>query len=369
MVNEIFQVIYQKVARYFKGLLFCLSQLLVITFKTDIGILKIIVLITKRYISEGRIYSHHSKMVMTNFTGDGNEKTVQELFCSAELTAELHNQLICLSVLNIFLSITAFLGNALILAALNKENSLQPPSKLLFRNLAATDLCVGVVLEPLGVTYWISVIKKRWDICRYALSASFITSFILCSVSLLTMTAISVDRLLALLSGLRYRQHVVLKRRFVITVTVFWIVSIVGSTLYFWDYQITLWYSYIGLAVCLVISVFSYSKIFHTLRHLQPQVHIHQEQPSQTRPLNIARYKKAVYSALWLQLTLITCFLPYGIMAGFWNKSLSLFSARYFAVTLVYLNSSLNPFLFCWKIREVRRAVKETITQFLCSLS
>ena len=33
------------------------------------------------------------------------------------------------------------------------------------------------------------------------------------------------------------------------------------------------------------------------------------------------------------------------------------------AIVLVFFNSSLNPFLYCWKIIEVRQAVKQTIRQ------
>ena len=52
---------------------------------------------------------------------------------------------------------------------------------------------------------------------------------ILCTISSLTLTAISVDRLLALLLGLRYRQVVTLKRAFLVIVS-FWTVSTVFST-------------------------------------------------------------------------------------------------------------------------------------------
>ena len=62
--------------------------------------------------------------------------------------------------LTLFLSITAFLGNTLILVALRKDTSIHPPSKLLYRNLAITDLCVAVILEPLLVAQCISVVNK-----------------------------------------------------------------------------------------------------------------------------------------------------------------------------------------------------------------
>ena len=108
-------------------------------------------------------------MEMQNFTGGENlHVTVAELWCSTELTEEVHGELIFLSVVNICLSITAVLGNTLILVALHKDTSIHPPSKLLYRNLAITDLCVGILVEPLQVAYWISGVNKRWDICYYA---------------------------------------------------------------------------------------------------------------------------------------------------------------------------------------------------------
>ena len=156
----------------------------------------------------------------TSFTRDGRETERKvKLFCSTTLTGESHEELIYLAAFNVFLSITAFLGNTLILLALRKESSLHPPSKLLLRCLTVTDLCVGVIAEPLLVVYWISFVHKSWDFCRYAFYSGYIFGFILCSVSLLVLTAISVDRLLALLLRLRYRQVVTLKRLYVILVS------------------------------------------------------------------------------------------------------------------------------------------------------
>ena len=131
------------------------------------------------------------------------ENSISELYCSASVTARVHDELIVLLVLNTFLSITAFLGNTLILVALYKESSLHPPSKLLLRSLAITDLLVGIIVEPLNVAYLMSVRSKRWDICYNVYLALLLASYVLCAVSLLVLTAISVDRLLALWLGLR----------------------------------------------------------------------------------------------------------------------------------------------------------------------
>ena len=294
-------------------------------------------------------------------------KTLEELVCSPTLTGGSQQPSIHLAVLNIFLSLTAILGNSLILVALRKESSLHPPSKLLYRNLATTDLLVGLVTHPLSVTYRISSIYKQWNLCRYSRSAGYLSSYALCGVSLLTMTTISVDRLLALLLGLRYKRIVTLKRTYVIVATV-WVSSGVAALCYILNKRIVFWFLYIIVPLCLVISIAAYTKIFHTLHYNKARV---QQQSSQPNSLNILRYRKAVHSALSVQLALVVCYAPYIIVESVTARRKTLSShivvIRGTVVALLYFNSTLNPFLYCWKISEVRKAVKQTIRQSLCS--
>ena len=305
-------------------------------------------------------------MATANPAGNRQQETVEQLFCSTGLPAG--GQLTVILVLNSFLSIIAFTGNALILIALHKESSLHPPSKLLLRCLATTDLCVGLISEPLFVTSCVSLVNEYWNICRYAANAGFTTASIFCGVSMLTLTAISVDRLLALLLGLRYRQVVTLKRIYMIVIT-FLVVCTVTAAMWFWNPVINLWCSIIVTSLCLVTSAFSYTKIFFTLRHHQNQLQDHIQQPNQTNQLNIAGYKKAVSTTIWLQMTLVVCYLPYGVvtvLAPNSGRIPSVYYAWRYAFTLVFFNSLLNPILYCWKIGEVRQAVKDTIRQVLC---
>ena len=213
-----------------------------------------------------------------------------------------------------------------------------------------------------------SLVHENWSLCRYAYDAAFITSFVLGIVSLFTVTAISVDRLLALLLALRYRQVVTLKRTSMAVVT-FWIVSGIAISSNFFDPRIAFWVIYVGIPSCLVISIASYIKIFCALSHHHTQVQDHlQQQPSQPNALNMARYRKAVYSALWVQLALVVCYLPNTIaiiLANNEPRSSHLIAIGMTSV-LVLFNSSLNPFLYCWKISEVRQAVNQTIRQVLC---
>ena len=312
-------------------------------------------------------------MVIANATGGGKHtESFSQQLCSVSLTDGIHGELIFIATLDVILSITAFLGNTLILIALRKESSLHPPSKVLFNCLATTDLCVGLIVQPIHVSYLISRVQEKWDFCPYAVASHFIACYTLSGVSLLTVTGKSVDRLLAALLGLRYRQVVTLKRTYVLVV-LFWVVSILAATSYLINDLITFWYGYIVISLCVVISMSSYTKIFFTLRRHQTEVQNHTQQPSQGTELNLARYRRAVFSTLWVQCALVVCYLPYCIVSAcfrYGRKShfQSYFLAWELTITLAYLNSSLNPFLYCWKISEVKQAVKKTIREMLyCS--
>ena len=181
------------------------------------------------------------------------------------------------------------------------------------------------------------------------------------------------DRLLALLLlGLRYRQVVTLKRTRIAVIGL-WIMCIVGPSTTFWNILITSWYQNIVTALCVATTISAYTKIFLSLRHNQIRVqnHVAQGQQGQEIPLNIARYRKAVSSALWVQLILVICYLPYNIAVALSPQREMSFSTYHLAVifTGTTVHSSLNPLLYCWKIREVRQAVKETLRQVFCRSS
>ena len=223
--------------------------------------------------------------------------------------------------LNIFLSITATLGNALILVALRNVSSIHPPTKLLFRCLAVTDLCVGLICQPLYVYLIIgNFIRELWYV-------HFFFYVVLLAVSPLTSAAISVDRLLALLLGLRYR-HVVTLCRVRVIIACVWFIAVsnaslycVASILFHYESLLASWWTYRAFIIfSIIVSTFSYTKIFFTLRHQQAQVrdHVQPEQSSRVRSvLNIARYKKTVYSVAWIQFAMLACYGPFIVMAFF----------------------------------------------------
>ena len=317
--------------------------------------------------------SQNRNKMATNFTDDENYSMFERLVCSTSLH-ELHAMQF-LTALNIFLSIATSLGNTLILVALRKESSLQPPSKLLYICLATTDLCVGLLLQPLHIIVLITVITGQEGLCIRILTAIYVIGVILLGLSLSTLTAISVDRLLALLLRLRYRRIVTLKRTRVM-VAMAWVLQAFVGTMFFWVHFAFLWYGYVYMTVCIVTSTFSYTKIYFTLRQHRAEI---QNQIQQSQPYggggaqpNEALYRKTVSTVVWIQLTLMACYVPYGIYAALitrYGLSPSFVLSGKFVSTLVYVNSALNPFLYCWKMRGVRQAVKDMIRQIWCSRS
>lgn len=140
---------------------------------------------------------------MANLTVAGKHSAVQAELCIAALNEVQVLYTMFILILNVLLS-------------------LHPPSKLLLRCLATTDLLVGLVSQPLYIIYLLSLITTREhggnDLCVYSATLSTVSSSILCLVSLMTSTAISVDRLLALQiqTSCNVQAHVSCDNRFLV---------------------------------------------------------------------------------------------------------------------------------------------------------
>lgn len=296
---------------------------------------------------------------------DRSENLTTEMFCSSPVGGILILRF--LIIISIFLAISSTFGNILILAALRKVSFLHPPSKILLRSLILTDLCVGIAVGPLYVIFLFTIEFKNWNFCCQVISAVLLSGQTLCSVSLLTMTAIGVDRLLALSLGLRYRQ-VVTSRRAQGTAISLWFIGSGGAIMELFNYRTALFYGSFLVLLSITVSTFCYLKIYRKLRQHQGQVHgnIHQRQANRPEPLNIARYRKTVSSAVWIQLSLIAFYLP-GIVIITLVASRGLDPILLLVciciTTFIHFNSTLNPVLYCWTMREVRQVMRGNLRQ------
>ena len=216
---------------------------------------------------------------------------------------------------NIFLAFTATLGNTLILIALHKVSSIHPPTKFLLRCLAMSDFCVGVIVQPLFAAFLIGIASGDWRIIYLTLN---FLNFTFCGFSFATATAMSVDRLLALFLGLRYR-HTVTLTRVRSLVVCFLLVSTVNGFMHsLVSRNFAKSVGFFVIIISVFLSVFSHVKIFLKLRQYRAEVQQrvgHEQAIGGGIPLNIERYKKTVWTIAWVQLALVFCYFPLFIFA------------------------------------------------------
>ena len=270
--------------------------------------------------------------------------------------------------LNVFLSVIATIGNLLILVALRKVTSINPPTKLLFQCLAVTDLCVGLIEQPLFVTVLLADFASPTAL-HYVGVVYGGLNFILGGVSMMTAATISIDRLLALMLGLSYKPTVTVKRVRTVVI-IFWLASFsVGFSFFIGLYIVAYGTSFVFVLLSIFTSVFSFTKIVLKLRQQQAQVQQRFEQERVNGggiPLNIARYRKMVHSVAWLQMAMIVCCIPsltVVILSRIVTQRVEKLFLYYSAMTVLFLNCSVNPILYCWRIGEVKKEVKNTLKQ------
>ena len=287
--------------------------------------------------------------------------------------------LFLLSFVNGVLLVCTLLGNAVILWILRGVSSLHPPSRTLFYSLTASDLCVGFLVHPFNLVYMLSSATGNAVLCFSTLPYLEVAGFAMSGISLLTTSEISVDRLLALRLKLRYREVVSVGRaRLIVIIT--WLMCFAAGSTSLWSRGTFTILQIFGVFLCIAVSSFSYTAIHISLRQREKQRQERQiawDQPSQsvtvteasTSVLSTRRYKNTVSTALWVYCVLLMCSFPYMIVAVLWaiyGGNEAILIAHAYTLTLLYFNSVVNPMLYCWKIREVRQAVRELCSRVCC---
>ena len=243
------------------------------------------------------------------------------------------------TILNAVFSGSAIIGNLLILVDLKKDSRLHPSSKLLFRSLASTDLYVSLIAQPSIVVYLILILKRDYSLYETSERVPNLSCVVFTVISLCTLTWISVDRLLALRLGIRYRHFVTVAR--VRRILVFsWLLVLATGTFQFCKHNVYLVILTSNVIICLVLTIFRY--IFVTMRRRRAQQIA--EMGRQTG--HMLRYKKTVYKLLWISLLMVSFYVPFSYVSAVrLVKGPDATSAVWLVsmATVVFLNSSLNP--------------------------
>ena len=276
-------------------------------------------------------------------------------------------------VLNILLTFTAIVLNSVTIQALRKASSLSKPLRTLLLSLTFTDLGVGLLCHPFNIAFlikWLRQEMESYPTCAAYTAFTFITNS-LSKASFFGIAALSVDRFLAIHLHLRY-QELVTHRRVVAVVVFMWIFSVVFTL---FRLLVTTDITYVVFAIngiiCYVVSACLYFRIYLAVRRHKHHIQALEVAQNGKMAANMVSASKSAVGTFYVYLVFLICYLPHSFSLAFialHGSNAKTKVSTIYTWTLVLFNSSLNPVIYCWKLRPIRRAVMDILQNILSRL-
>ena len=263
-------------------------------------------------------------------------------------------------VVNAFTAFTAIVFNSLTIQAIRKTPSLPKPLKTLLLSLAVSDVAVGLIAQPFLIVN-LNIVFKTFPKMLWVIQLA------LANASFLGIVALSLDRFLAVHLHLRYQELVTHKRILGQAISA-WVFSALLPLFYVWideikkliNITIIIW------SLCFIFITVISVRLYFAVRHHANQIQALQvQEATQNGDLaNASRLRKSAVSIFYVYFVFLACYLPFycTFLAGDIFKvfliSKNLF---YFSQTLMFINSTLNPVIYCWRMRDIRRSIKDIL--------
>ncbi|XP_078345578.1 melanocyte-stimulating hormone receptor-like [Oculina patagonica] len=302
---------------------------------------------------------------MKNYTGFMNNEPKRDDLATKGDHFRPETFVIINCILNVPLMLISIIGNALVLAAIIRTPSIRSTSVMMLCSLAVSDLLVGFIAQPLFIAD--ELIKVNHVLYR----ASAMIGFAICGVSLATMTVISIDRFLALRHHMRYAT-LVTKSRVIYTIVMIWFVNFICPVFHIWDKLAFHFMSAIVTGICLTISAFCYIRIYLIVRQHQFQIHALQQAVqcgfAGNNGTRMLRLKRSAVNTFVFYIFMVGCYFPSYVLLTLFGLGYKEWATEWtISTTILFMNSSINPILFCWRLRELRMAVLKTARKMLCT--
>ena len=280
----------------------------------------------------------------------------QEILDSKSYHYDLNISII---VINTPFAIFAVLSTLLIVITIGKSQELRVPANILLGSLAVTDLLVGLITQPLFIT-WRLMLHYPSTICNSEVVHSLYECFLhLCAGgSFLSLAYLSTDRFLAVSKPLHYRANVTTTQaaRNMVILWLAWIgivvlrysgideetnqtiTSVIAGTLVIY---------LVAAQIALIVSVKRNS--IHDLL-------------SEGNATVIASKREAriALTIVYIFLALLVFLLPavvVQIVLGFTSSNKSKTELN-LAISALLINSSVNPLIYFWRGRDLRKAAR-----------
>ena len=273
-------------------------------------------------------------------------------------------------VLNSFLSYTTIILNIVTIHAIRKTALLPKPLRTLLLSLAASDVGVGLLAQPLYISSLVCSLKRKRIDCISDEGLLAVIIFF-CTSSLFSVVTVSLDRFLAVHLHLRY-QELVTHKRVIAAVISIWLLSAIISSSVFWNpLRVSLRViELVVVTVCLILVVIVYWRIYIVLKRHKNQIQSLQiqevQQSVQNGDLsNFLKLRKSALGTFYVCILFFICYLPFYILSfirlAYPLSLISFYEASLYTTTLFFLNSSLNPVIYCWKMGPIRRTLMDVM--------
>ena len=290
---------------------------------------------------------------MTNLT-DPNFTNISSTFTNSTAkddTAKIKASYIITIIINSITCPFTVLLNVLVIMAVKRRPRLQTNANILLACLAATDALTGLATQPsfiLWKTFKLIGVTNNAPVRIFNSNVMRILS--LCSC--LHLMLVTCERLIAIKFTMHY-EHIVTGRKIMVAVILCWMFSITTNSTYF--------VVALSLISCIVFVAFSYLILFlETRRH---QKMIKTQQMPQEEVERFAKDNKALKTTVYVVGAVALCFSPIGFTFVFYVLKMEVVFSPPWVRTLAMLNSFLNPLIYCWRQKEMRKFVFRKKTQ------
>ena len=281
---------------------------------------------------------------------------------------------------NLPFCLIASIANFLILVAFARTPSLLSPSNVFLISLAMSDLCVALIAQPVYMAWkFHQHINQTPTMVGFLGKTSMFVSSLLCAVSFmivscLIVSCLIVDRYLAVFLHLRYCAIVTVRRVSYCIVVLIFFPCLIASSLGAWQPGYFEFIAAPSSILCLLVNAVLYFKIYRVVRRHQLQVWNRLTAFHNVSPKNVttASFRRSFVNIFYVYVVCLVCYVPYIItainfcMQGGMEAPITAKFAFEVSWTITFINSSLNPLLFSWRLKNIQAAVKSALKELLC---
>ena len=271
-----------------------------------------------------------------------------------------------LCLLNAFLSYTTTMLNIVTIHAIRKTPSLSKNLKTLLLSLAVSDLGIGLVVQPSYVARLIMESRLNTETSKTYNAiyiAYLIPTNLFASATLFLVIILCAERFIAIHYYLRY-QELVTHKRVVGLVVSTWVLSGLFSLTRLWIPKSNMYVVFgITQLACVIAATFLSIRIYLSVRVHVNQIQVLQLQhaPQNAQMVNVRRMRKFAMMSVYVCLVLTICYLPHTcplLVISFTSRPSTFINhLQFYTLTLEFLNSSLNPVIYCWKMKHIRHTI------------